>query len=442
VLLLAFLSACTPASPPQEDSADPATPSPPAGDGRPSVVLSVVASVTGPTALSDRGYLDGIRLAEREAGSGRGVAGRDLRIEVADDRGDPERARALVEGVLATNEAAAVMVVGDGRPLLALRREVEAFGGPAVLLAGDLYSSRSLYRQVFQASVPMLWQARAMARYVVRDRRHERVVLVAETGGPPGARAAFDAAMAEEGERVASRLSVPPGSGMRRVVESAGGADALVFLGGSVSAARLARALSGRPSSPQLVVSSDALSPQFAAFGPRPGTVTPYPYTWAGWARPIPRVRAFRSRFRDEFGRLPAAHEQEGYDAVRALVDGLRRTRGRGGPRLVRALESLPWRPYSSLPVQFGPDDHVFLGEHEVGMFAVPAPDERAEPWVGPPAPWRPIMRTFTPDLERTGIPDRDKRVFFPRWRKNRPAPKYWTSRYGIVTRPRRDPLH
>jgi branched-chain amino acid transport system substrate-binding protein len=405
------------------------------------VVLAVVASVTGPTAQADRSYLDGIRLAEREANAGRGVARRDVRIEVADDRGDPRRARALLEGVLRRDEAAAVLVVGDGRPLVALRREVEAFGGPAVLLAGDLYSSRSLYRQVFQASVPVLWQARAMARYLVRDRRHDRVALVTETGGPRGTRAAFDASMAEEGGRVARRLSVPSDGAVRAIVSSAGGADAVVFLGGSATASRLARALSRRADPPQLVVCSEALSPQFAASGPRPGTVTPYPYTWAGWARPIPRVRVFRFHFREAFGRLPAGHEQEGYDTVRALVDALRRTRGRGGPRLVRALESLPWRPYSSLPVQLGPDDHVFLGEHEVGMFAVPGPNERGEPWLGSRTPWRPVMRTFTPDLERTGIPDRDKRVFFPRWRKNRPAPKYWTSRYGIVTRPR-DPLH
>jgi ABC-type branched-subunit amino acid transport system substrate-binding protein len=405
------------------------------------VVLSVVASVTGPTAASDRSYLDGIRLAEREANAGRRVAGRDLRVEVSDDRGDPQRARALLDGALQADVAAAVLVVGDGRPLVALRREVEAFGGPAVLLAGDLYSSRSLYRQVFQAGVPLVWQARAVARYLVRDRRYERVVLVTEKGGAPGARAAFDAAMAEEGGRVARRLSVPPGGGARAVVSSARDADALVFLGGSATASRLSQALSRRPDPPQLVVSSEALSLRFAAVRPRPGTVTPYPYTWAGWARPIPRVRAFRVRFRGSFGRLPVGHEQEGYDAVRTLVDGLRRTRGRGGPRLVRAVESLPWRPYSSLPVQLGPDDHVFLGEHEVGMFAVPAPDERSEPWVGPMAPWRPIMRTFTPDLERTGIPDRDRRVFFPRWRKNRPGPRYWNSRYGIVTRPR-DPLH
>ncbi|HEV8571651.1 MAG TPA: ABC transporter substrate-binding protein [Actinomycetota bacterium] len=406
------------------------------------MVLAVVASVTGPTAASDRTFLDGMRLAERQVGAGRGIGRRDLALEVADDRGDPPRARSLLEGILRANDAAAVLVVGDGRALVMLRRQVEAFGGPAVLLSGDLYSSRSLYRQVFQTSVPVLWQSRAIARYLVRDRRYERVVLATETGRAPASREAFDSAMAEEGGDVALRVSVRPGGGLRAVSSAARDADAVVFLGDSTTAARLARTLARKGGGPQLVVSSDALSPEFAAAGPRPGTVAPYPYTWAGWAQVIPRVREFRSRFREAFERLPTGREQEGYDAVRALVASLRRTRGRGGRRLVRAMEALPWRPYSSLPVQLGPDDHVFPGQNEVGLFAVPGEDERTEPWVGPRAPWRPIMRTFTPDLERTGILDLDRRVFFPRWRENRPAPDYWRSRYGIVTRPRRDPLH
>jgi ABC-type branched-subunit amino acid transport system substrate-binding protein len=406
------------------------------------VVLAVVASVTGPTAASDSSYLDGMRLAERQVNARSRIGRRDVLVEVADDRGDPARARALLGEILGASEAAAVLVVGDGRPLVALRREVEAFGGPAVLLGGDLYSSRSLYRQVFQTGVPVLWQSRAIARYVVRDRRYERVALATERGGAPGSSEAFDAAMAEEGGDVALPVSIRPGGSLRAVISSARGADALVFLGGSATAARLTRALARRGADAQLVVSSDALTPEFAAAGPRPGTAAPYPYTWAGWAQPIPRVRGFRVRFHRAFDRLPAGHEQEGYDAVRALVAALRNTRGRGGPRLVGALEGLPWRPYSSLPVQLGPDDHLFPGEHEVGMFAVPGANERVERWVGPGAPWRPIMRTFTPDLERTGILDRDKRVFFPGWRENRPSPKYWTSRYGIVTRPSQDPLH
>jgi branched-chain amino acid transport system substrate-binding protein len=401
-----------------------------------------VASVSGPTAAAASAYLDGIRLAERQVNAGRGVGRRDLRVEVADDRGDPRRARSLLEEILREKQATSVLVVGEGRPLVVLRREVEAFGGPLVLLGGDLYSARSLYRQVFQTGVPVLWQSRAIARYLVRDRGHDRVVLVTETGGAPASRESFDSAMAEEGGDVAVRVSVRRGGALRAAVSAARDADALVFLGGSTTAARLARALAGQEAAPQLVVSSDALTLEFAAAHPPPGTVAPYPYTWAGWAQPIPRVGAFRNRFREQFDRLPAGHEQEGYDAVQALVASLRRTRGRGGPRLVRALEALPWRPYSSLPVQLGPDDHVFLGQHEVGLFAVPGRDERVERWVGTRNPWRPIMRTFTPDLERTGILDRDKRVFFPRWRENRPAPNYWKARFGIVTRPRRDPLH
>jgi ABC-type branched-subunit amino acid transport system substrate-binding protein len=436
-VFLAWLSACTPSAPPEEG-----LPVPRGDIPRPPLTLAVVASLTGPTAASDGTYLDGMRLAEAQAAAGGRVGRRGLRVDVADDRGDPDRARSLLAALLRSDVPAAVFVVGPGDPLADLRRDVEAFAGPAVLLGGDLYSSRSLYRQVFQTSVPVLWQARAIARYLARDRRHDRVVMVTEAGpGAAAVREAFDAAMAEEGSGLEQHVAFESRGPRAPVLEAASGADALVFAGSAGTAARIARGLARRRQAPQLLAASDALSPEFAAAGPAPGTVAPYPYTWAGWAQPIPRVRAFRLRFREEYGRTPVGHEQEGYDAVRALIDALAETRGRTGPRLVRALESLPWRPYSSLPVELGPDDHVFLGEHELGLFAVPGPEEEAERWVGPRTPWRPIMRTFTPDLERTGVLDRDKRVFFPWWRKNRPAPKYWTSRFGIVTRPG-DPLH
>lgn len=424
----------------------PPSPTPGGDPVRPPLVLAVVASLTGPTAASDGTYVDGMRLAEAQANSGGGVAGREIQLEVTDDRGDPARARELLGAIFRSGHSdapTAVLVVGPGDPLAGLRRDVEAFGRPAMLLGGDLYSSRSLYRQVFQTSIPVLWQARAIARYLVRDRGHDRVVLATEAGPEATAvRQAFDAAMGEEAGEVAVQATVRRGGGLGPVLDASQGVDALVFLGSAETGARLARALARRTDAPQFVASSDALSPGFARAGPPSGTVAPYAYTWAGWARPIPRVRTFRARFRKEFGRVPSGHEQEGHDAVRALIDGLAQTRGRTGARLVRALESLPWRPYSSLPVELGPDDHVFLGEHQLGLFAVPGPDEEAEPWVGPIAPWRPIMRTFTPDIERTSILDRDKPVFFPGWRENRPAPKYWASRYGIVTRPGRDPLH
>ena len=76
-----------------------------------------------------------------------------------------------------------------------------------------------------------------------------------------------------------------------------------------------------------------------------------------------------------------------------------------------------------------------------VGLFAVAGAEEEAEPWLEG-VPWRPIIRTFTYDGERTVLHERDRRVFFPSWRPNRPSPKFHRSRWGIATRARRDPLH
>jgi hypothetical protein len=141
-------------------------------------------------------------------------------------------------------------------------------------------------------------------------------------------------------------------------------------------------------------------------------------------------------------GRAPNGLEQEGFDAVRVLADGLRATGGLGGAALTAALERMRDRAYSSFPVFFGPDDHEFLPRDELGLFAVAGPAESLDPWQsnGVEA-WRPILRTFTYDGRRDNILRRDRQLFFPSWRKNQPGPYYWRSRYGIVSGPK-DPLH
>jgi hypothetical protein len=192
---------------------------------------------------------------------------------------------------------------------------------------------------------------------------------------------------------------------------------------------------------PQLVLPSDLLRTDLPALPP--GTVAPGTYAWAPWARPIPRVREFRGSFEEAHGRRPVGAEQEGYDAVRLLVRALQKADGRGGNRLVRALEgNRPKGPtFSALPLVLGPDDHTMTDETWVGLFAVAGAEEEAEPWLEG-IPWRPIIRTFTYDGERTVLHERDRRVFFPSWRKNRPSPKFHRSRWGIATRAGRDPLH
>jgi branched-chain amino acid transport system substrate-binding protein len=403
----------------------------------------VVASVTGPTAATDATYLDGMRLAEAEVNDAGGVLQRPIRLEVLDDRGDSALAGTLLEASLEGRPVAA-FVTGSESVVSSRRSLIEEIGSPVFLLSGDLYTSRELFRHTFQTGVPWRWQAAVLMRYLVVDRRYARVVGVTEAGPQErSAREALEAASTEEGTSLSGMLTIVPGRPLGPIVQAAAEmeAEAVIFSGGAAETARLSDALAALPNSPQLGASFQALSPEFSPAA-RPGTVAAYPYTWAGWADPIPRVGEFRARFEEALGRPPAGFEQEGYDAVRLIADGLARSGGDGGEALVRALQRVREGVYSSLPVRFGPDDRTAIDDSQLGLFAVPGPGEAAEPWLAEAPRWRPLMRTFTFDGEKTNVLDMDKRVFFPRWRKPRPSPKYWRSRYGITTRPREDPLH
>jgi ABC-type branched-subunit amino acid transport system substrate-binding protein len=380
-----LVASCTPA-----DRAAPPTPGPTeASSASPSPTSEAVPVV----AADGEPSVDGMRLAVEETGIG---------LDVRDPGGDP--AAALRDAV--SSRPPAVLVAGLAGAVAAARPEIEAAGVPVILVGGDLYSDRRLFRYAFQVSVPLRWQARVLAHYLVADRGYDRVISWDEYA---------DAALREEGVQ-----PVPPG----------GSADA---------ALALARISSAGGSAGQPALSSQAL---VVSSGLHPGTVACGPYTWAGWADMIPRVHLFRERFAARFGREPNGLEQEGYEAVRALEDALAATGGRGGDALVRALERFREETYSSTPIRRGPDDHVLAEESHLGLFAVTAPDGTVPGEDLEPVPWRPVMRTFTTNGKRVNFAERDVRLFFPRWRPMRPRPNYWRSEYGIVTRPDDDPLH
>jgi hypothetical protein len=304
-----------------------------------------------------------------------------------------------------TGGPSAVFVVGSQHVVADARAEIEAAGVPVILVGGDLYTDRGLFRLAFQTSIPATWQARVLARYLVVDRGHASIAVLADA-------ALGEEALAEEGASPAGSVD---------------GADAVLAL----------RPTHRAPAGVQLAANNEAILIRRMA----PGSVVCLPYTWAGWADMLPRVHRFRERFEGTFGRPPSGFEQEGYDAVRAVVEALDRTGGEGGEALVRALEGFRDETYASLPIRLGPDDHVLAEESQLGLFAVadgpvPAGETQGE------LPWRPIIRTFTTDGKRVNLLDRDKKVFFPAWHRRKPSPNYWTSRFGIVTRPDEDPLH
>jgi ABC-type branched-subunit amino acid transport system substrate-binding protein len=414
-------------------------------------VLRVVATLTGPDAEEDATFVDGIRLGERVANRD-GVLGRDLLVEMVDDEGDDDEAARLVREAVRAPGTSAVLVVGPGEAVTSARRAIEISRTPVFLLRGDLYSTQGLFRQVFQVSIPLRWQAAVLARYLVQDRGYGRVSGIYEVlrevglGGlmaHPASRA-LGVALVEEGRHLEIEAGFQPSSPAKEVRQNLTYLhtyDAAVYVGSPRIGVKVVRAVRRMEDPPQLAASSQGLLEGMAAGGSLPaGTVAPYSYTWAPWAEPIRRVAAFRDLCERALGHPPQGFEQEGYDAVRLLADAIRRSNGRGGDALVAALESFTEARYSATPIRLGPDDHLFPVDRWVGIFAVDRPGT-ADPWGPSWAAWRPVMRTFTTNGERTIIPDIDRDVFFPGWRPREPAPDFWTSRYGITTR-RGDPLH
>lgn len=373
-------------------------------------------------------YVDGIRMAAEEIDREGEI---DLRLLEAPS----------VQAALSLKPEA-ILAIGGARSIAENRLAIEEAGIPVVLLAGDLYTPRSMFRWVFQTAIPWRWQASVIARYLVVDRQHERVGLVVRSGPEEGLiTQTFAAAMAEERGAIAETIAVAPGDTFDGDIEAF---DAVVVAADTALAEDVSDRLPSPTGGPQLALSVESAAWPVVVGTRLPwGTVTPYAYTWSTWAEPIPRVSEFMERFRQRWGVEPEAHQQEGYDAMRALAEALVRAGGEGADLLVRTLEGFRDETYSSLPVRLGPDDHVIAEQSHLGLFAIEGEttSEDVEGEALGPTPWRPVLRTFTTDGEKVNFLDRDKRIFFPFWRPKRPTPKYWRAEYGIVSRPS-DPLH
>jgi ABC-type branched-subunit amino acid transport system substrate-binding protein len=423
------------------------------GSAKPPIVLPVIATTSGPLAAEDQGYLDGMRLAVQEIDGGGGVKGRPLALDVYDDGGEPDRATQAIDQALDLKPVA-ILYVGPGEAVTPVRARLEQEGTPLILLSGDLYTARGLFPEVFQTSVPWEWQANAMARYIVLDRKANDVVFIGEGPAAAGASDALQSALTYWGGRLHASFTDAdrsPTTGLTKAFKRAARADWAVAYGSSSQSTELVNAIEEAAGisdvtdvRPKPGVSGPAalLASGTELARPEPGTGACSTYAWAGWAQPVPRVGDFRAAFAAMTGRPPDGTDQEGYEAARLLSWGLRRT-GPAGSELVEQLEQAKGLLFSSFPIDLGPDDHVLPPRDQLGLFAVAGPGEKVDPWqIHGTEPWRAVMRTFTYDGQRTSVLDVDRTVFFPWWDKYLPGPHYWRSIYGIATRPKDDPLH
>lgn len=353
-----------------------------------------------------------------------------------DDEGDAERATQLVEQLAADDSTIGIVYAGPPEGLPPAEAALTQAGIPAILCYGDLYGARLLRPHLFQMSPSYLWQARVIARYLMRDRGYNRIGVLA-TRGLDG-----DTAVAS------MRAALEPFDQARIRVERYSPGEPPVFAGRRTNRRLDALVVQGGPTDMAALAQPEGPSPQIIAFdlgmiegGRLPaGTVVSDTYARGAHYLPVPTFENFSDAFREWWdGAEPLGWELRAYDAARMIGWAAQRTPN--GEDSARILELLDGARFGGLDITFGPDDHTAVDQQTVGLWVRPR-SAFSSLIANEDLPWVPLARGFSIDGERTAVLNRDWRYLFrdPPPPDGR-SPKLTRMRYA-VTSPRSDPTH
>ena len=442
--------------------------------GENSRVIALIGTVSGEEAWRGEDALEGADLAVGLLNRTLASDEQQFELITLDDQGDAERASRLVADAASLPQVVGVVYAGPPEGLPPAETALARAGIPALLVFGDLYGAQRLSAHVFQVGPPHMWGARRLASYFLRDRRYEKIGVLAEDSfsGDAAVRAMRDALSlygvrrapvaryASGADDFAEPLDHLEAAGSEAVVVQASPsgfhaiAAALSARGSTYKNTEAARIASlpkkvvrrlrkkdaRRPWRPQVAGFDFAISPSDVDLPA--GTLAAESYGRGAHYLPVPSLDAFRRRFVAWWDAEPIAWEQRAYSAVRAI--GWAAAHAQEDEDLAVALEDLRERRFGSLDVTLGADDHTFVGVTTVGLWVVPrrGVSIRNRDELPDSLPWVPLSRGFSIDGETTDVlPEDWKHLFTNPPPPNGPAPKVRQLRYGVST-PKTDPVH
>lgn len=438
--------------------------------GTDTLIIGLVGTSSGPRSWRGDNAFRGADLGVHILNRGRSPEEKVIELRTLDDRGDPDRALALIQELASSERTIGVVYAGPTDALPEAEAVLESAGIPAFLTFGDLYSAQRLTPHVFQVSPPYLWQARVIARYLIRDRRYATIgLLAADTPSGRLARVTLRDALRAVGRRLAAVATVTSdGSGSLRALKELRrrGVEAVVVEAspptGAAILGRLADRRWGYRSTARARIGTATTlrkarkhrrrwRPQVVGFDPlittlserlaRPGLVASDTYARGAHYLPIPSLESFHRAYENWWESEPLGWEHRAFEAVRMI--GWAKRRASEDEDLALVMEEMVAQRFGGLDVTFGPDDHTAVNPDDVGLWVVPrpgaAPESRSLP---SDLPWVLLGRGFSIDGERTDIAPKDWRYLFPGSPPPAgPSPRTSRAEYG-VTSPRSDPVH
>lgn len=435
-------------------------------DAMPPLKIGLVGTMTGPDGWRGEDAFEGADLALHVLNRGVGEDERRYELEVLDDGGDGARSLELLDDLLGRGDVVGIVFAGPPEVLVDAEGSLRRAQVPAVLCYGDLYGGQQLTPHVFQGSPPYAWQARDIARYIVRDRGYAKVGLLTEAASLEGTLASRASLAALDGYAIDRVVEVSyqadVGAALNRLRKRRVEAvivqgqplgleriyDEIASMGSRYRNTRAARiaSLSNRRIRKRRA-RADQWRPQLFGFDtmmsdridpPPPGTMAAGTYARGVHLLPIPTFERFVQSFKAWWDSEPRGYEQRAYEATLALGWAVERA---GEDDIAPTLERLRSKRFGGLPVTLGPDDHLLVEEVTIGLWTVPFESDRVHSELPEDFPWVPLARGFSIDGDTTDILNQDWRWLFrdppPR---NGPAPRFRQMKVGVTT-PRSDPL-
>lgn len=422
----------------------------------PGPVVGLVGTMTGPGAWRGDDAFEGADLGVHILNRTLPEPVETYELVTLDDRGDPARAAALIEDLVAEETTAGVVYAGPPEALSGVEDTLAEAGVPAILCFGDLPRGSVPPPHLFQVSPPIGRQARHLAEYILEDRGYRITGMVTERS-PTGRRAhtELQRALTEAGGRRAERVTYRQDAGhlfdlvnrlRRRNTEAivVGGGPGLVErlgpvlrrMGALYRSTRDARIAAPGPRRrswrPHILLFDIGLAPGVELPA---GTVAAESYGRGAHYLPLPAFRRWRAAFVNWWDAAPEGRELRAYQAVRMI--GWATARAQPGDDLAGALEGARGVRFGGMAATFSPRDHSLVEPAGVGLWTIPRPGALvAERDRLPEAlPWVPLARTFA---LRAGAASPLGHAL-TLWERGRAGEL--RLRFGVRT-PRSDPIH
>jgi branched-chain amino acid transport system substrate-binding protein len=294
------------------------------------LTIGVLAPLSGADAPLGRALVNGASLAVDEANDGSGLLGHRVRLAVQDDGCTPGPAMQAATRLVQANVVGVVGGVCNASTQAAVTALARA-GTPTLVTTADADTLASTSRpSVFLVNGTVYQQGLAAVHWIAY-RNAQRLAVVADSS--PQAAELARVVVRDIDAPLVSRSSVRPGQALGPVATATlrPRPDFVYWAGSAQDGGRLLRELRGRGYRGRFMASSPSDNPAFLAAAGNQAAEGAFITTPA---RPdlLPGAAQWAARYRAKYQEEPGRPGMQAYDAIRALLQAVRRagdTRGR-----------------------------------------------------------------------------------------------------------------